>query len=1078
MRKILEWAIQHPTVVNLIMIGVAVASLITIDRLPKESFPETALDEIHIQVEFRGAGPNEIETGILIKIEEAVQGISGIDMISSEAQENVGFVRLELARGSNADDILREVKDEIEKITTFPKDSEKPAIFKLTRKTAVLQFVLAGKAPRAQLQTLAEQLKDEFLKQPRIKLVDVQGVKNREISIELDEESLRRYHLKLSDVTLALQTANLDMSGGTLRTRREDFRLRVYAKKYLAKELEQLIIRNVPGSTPIRLKDIGKAREAFEDVPLSLYFNGKPGVLLNIQSAKQDDILKVAEQAKALYATLQKQLPPGITMALYRDATVQLRSRMALLISNGFQGLILVLIVLAFFMNVRLAFWVAAGLVFGLLGAFISAWATGLSINMISLFGLLLVIGILVDDAIVVSENVYVHIEMGKHPIQAAIDGTIEVMPAVLSAVITTCLTFLPLFFMGGFIGKFIYMIPAMVIAALLWSLFESLFLLPPHLAHSLKPRTSLAYQENRVRRMFDAILRWLREGIYAPSLRVVLNYRWATLAGSIGLMLLAVGLLGGGFVKFVFFPALEGDQIVARFTMKPGTPLSETRRIAEMAEQKAKELGEELKKTYGKPILVHTLRWLGQQTVRGAGQTPPTGEEVGEVQLELIPGEERKVTSFQVINMWRAKMGNPVGVTRLSFEQLMGPPVGNPLEFELRSKDPQQLQRAADFLKQQLATFPGVFNPEDDLNLGKRELRMKRTPLAESLGISMQTIASEVRSRIYGQDVMRLQRGRDDVRVMVRYPDKNRDSIRKLEEIWITAQNGNRLPFSQLVTWDVTRELKVIRRMERQRKATVFAQLDENKGNRQDIVLAMQRRDFPQLKQLTPDVAIVLAGQGREQAKVVGGMRIALPLSMFGVFFCLALIFSSYGKILIVMAMIPFGVIGAVLGHWLMGIPLTILSFFGIVGVAGVVVNDSIVLMDAINRYSQGGTPVFHAVWIAGQSRLRAILSTTLTTAAGLFPLLMEKSFQAQFLIPMALSLAAGVTFATFLTLFLVPSLYLIRLDVKRTLYWLRKGQWLDADTFEQMDQKKHVFEVPHPANHSSSNLDSPQIM
>lgn len=1069
MRKILEWAVEHPTVVNLIMIGVAVASLLAIDRLPKESFPETALDEIRIQVEFRGAGPNEIETGILIKIEEAVQGISGIDMINSESQENVGFVRLELARGSNADNILREVKDEIEKITTFPKDAEKPAIFKVIRKTAVLQYVIAGHAPRAQLQTLAEQLKDEFLKQSLIKLVDVQGVKNREISIELDEESLRRYNLKLGDVTLALQAANLDMSGGTLRTRREDFRLRVYAKKYLAKELEQLIIRNIPGSTPIRLQDIGKAREAFEDVPLSMYFNGKPGVLLNIQSAKDDDILKVAAQAKALHATLQKQLPPGITMALYRDATVMLNSRITLLLSNGFQGLILVLVVLAFFMNVRLAFWVAVGMVFAMLGAFISAWTVGLSINMMSLFGLLLVVGILVDDGIVVAENVYVHIEMGKPPIQAAIDGTIEVLPAVLGSVITTCLTFLPLFFMGGFIGKFIYMIPAMVIAALLWSLFESMFLLPPHLAHSLKPRTSVTYQANRIRRFCDSILWGLRERIYAPSLRLILHYRWATLAAALGLLLFSFGLVGGGIVKFVFFPALEGDQIVVRFTMKPGTPLSETRKIAEIAEKTALTLGEELKKKYGKPIVVHSLRWLGQQTVRGAGQTPPTGEEVGEVQLELISGEERKITSFQVINMWRQRMGNPPGVIRLSFEQLMGPPVGNPLEFDLNSKDPVQLQRAADFLKQQLASFPGVFNPEDDLNLGKREIRMKLTPLAESMGVSMQMVANEVRYRIYGQDVMRLQRGRDDVRVMVRYPDTNRDSIRRLEDIWLTTQTGHRLPLSQLVTWDITRELKVIRRINRQRKATVFAQLDETKGNRQDIILAMQQRDFPQLKRIAPDVSVVLAGQGREQAKVVGGMRVALPLSMFGVFFCLALIFASYGKILIVMAMIPFGVTGAILGHWWMGIPLTILSFFGIVGVAGVVVNDSIVLMDAINRYSQAGTPLFQAVWIAGQSRLRAILSTTLTTAAGLFPLLLEKSFQAQFLIPMALSLAAGVTFATFLTLFLVPSLYLIRIDVKRTVYWLRTGRWIDADTFEQMDQKKHDF-----SHHHGSSTDS----
>lgn len=1060
MKRIIDWAVRNPTVVNLMMIGIALASLIAINKMPKESFPETSLDEVRVQVIYRGAGPKEIEQGILIKIEEAVEGISGIDQISAEAKENLGTVRMELRRGVNPDEVMREVKDEIEKITTFPVNAEKPTVFKLIRKRPVIQYVITGKTGRAQLQTLADKLKDEFLKKPRIKLVSVMGTKNREISVEVNEESLRRYNLSINDVTRALKMANLDMSGGTIKTKKEDFRIRIYGKKYLAKEMNQLIIRQVPGSTPIRLHHIGKAKESFEDVPTDLAFNGKPAVLLNIQSIPSDNILLVAEQAKSLHKKLKKTLPAGITMHVYRDQTVELKSRISLLLNNGLSGLILVLLVLSFFMNVRLAFWVAVGLLLSLLGAFFSANSVGLSINMISLFGILLVIGILVDDAIVVAENVYSHLERGKSPYRAAVDGTMEVLPAVVSAVITTCLTFLPLFFMGGFIGKFIYMIPAMVIAALLWSLFESLIILPPHLAHSLKPRNSLDYKQNRVRSAIDKSFSWLRDGLYSFSLRTALNYRWPVLASSLAMFLLCIGLLGGGIVKFVFFPALEGNQIVMRYTMKPGTPLKETKKIAKKAEGILGQMGEELKKKYGKPIIVQTLRWLGTQTSRNPNKSALTGEEVGEIQVELIPGEERKITSFEVLRMWRKRMGRPAGVTRVSFTQLMGPPVGNPLEFQLLSKDTNQLRQATKFMKKQLGTFPGVFNPEDDLTVGKRELLLRRTPLAESLGIPLQTIASEIRNRMYGQEVMRLQRGKDDVRMMVRYPDKNRDSLKRLDKIWLTTANGKRIPMSQLVRFDVSRELKVIRRLNRSRQATVYAQLDEAKGNRREIISAMVARDFLTLKKQYPGVTVEVAGQGREQAKVVGGMKTALPLAFFGIFFILALIFPSYGKILIVMSMIPFGFIGAVLGHWLMGIPLTILSFFGIVGVAGVVVNDSIVLMDAINRYSKSGLPVFEAVYQAGKSRLRAILSTTLTTVAGLTPLLMEKSFQAQFLIPMALALAGGVAFATFLTLVLVPSLYLIRLDVKRVIHWLKKGEWLDNDGMEQLDQAKHAYE------------------
>jgi len=1069
MRKIIEWAVKRPTVVNLIMVGVALAGLLAISQLPKESFPQTSLDEVRVEVPYRGASPKEIEKGILIKIEESLQSVVGISQIRSEARENSGLVRLEVQRGKKVDDVLRDVKDQVERII-FPKDSDKPKVYTLVRRVPVMQFALYGKASHAALQTQADKLKDQFLGLPKVKQVTLTGTKKREIAIEINEDNLRKYDLKIEDVTMALKRANFDLSGGTIKSKQEDFRIRVYGKKYLAKQLAPLSIRTLPGGNTIRLRDIAQVKETFEDTPQQAYFNGHPAILLNVQSVPEDDILKIAAQTKVFYKSIKKSLPQGITLSIYQDQTIALRSRISLLVKNGLQGLILVLLVLSFFMNLRLAFWVSAGLFLSILGSYVAAWYAGWSINMISLFGIMLVIGILVDDAIVVAENVYAHLEKGASPIRAAIDGTREVLPAVVTAVTTTCLTFIPLFFMGGFIGKFIYMIPAMVIVALLCSLIESMFILPPHLAHSLKRRDSLEYRQSRLRGAVDGSIKWFREKVYARLLSGSLRYRWATLSAALGMLVLSFGLVGGGLVKFVFFPAIEGDRIVMRFTMRPGTPLKVTEKHAKKVEAIAKEINSELREKYKQDVVVSSLMWLGRHTNRGPNAGVTSGAEVAEIQLELLPGEKRKINSFQIISKWRKRVGEIPGAIQKSFGSLDTPPLGRPLEFQLTSTDPQQLAKAATYLKKRLATFPGVYGPEDNLNIGKREVQMKRTELARSLNIPMQLIANQVRYRVYGQEVMRLQRGRDEVRVVVRYPEKYRDSMKRLNNIWIKDSKGQRHPLSQLVTWESSRELNVIRRIDRKRQAVVFAQLDESQGNQQTIVRSLRKNEFKKLAVIAPSVKVEMGGQGKEQAKVIGGMSVAFPLAMFGIFFTLALIFQSYGKILIVMAMIPFGLIGAVLGHWLVGIPLTILSFFGIVGVSGVVVNDSIVLMDAINRHVEKGHPVFEAVSLAGQSRLRAILSTTLTTAAGLFPLLMERSLQAQFLIPMALSLAAGVVFATFLTLFLVPSLYLIRNDVKRVVYWLRKGEWLDADTIEHMGKHKDEEEdqsgyIPTPA-------------
>lgn len=1050
MRNLIEWAVRRPALINVIILAVLVLGFVSMYLVPKEVFPESSLDLIYVRMTYRGAGPREIEKGILLKIEESVQGITGIGEIRSEARENIGTVQIEVASGANTTKVLRDIKDQIEQITSFPKDADKAAIYEIVRKSPVASLALYGNLSRASLQTIAERIKDDLLAKPDIEFVQVKGAKEREISIEVNEEKLRKYNLQIAEIGRALSLANFDLSGGVLKTRKEDYILRIYGKRYLAKEIENIVVKTLPGGTLLRIRDIARTKETFADTPQTFYFNGKRALRVDVLRSSTGNSLTIGETTIAYAKEAKKILPSGVKLVLQRDFNTPLRDRIALLMKNGMQGLVLVLLTLTLLMNVRLAFWVAFGLPVALLGSFIFFSPANITVNVLSLFGLILVIGILVDDAIVVAENVYSHLEMGKHPVRAAIDGTAEVLPAVFAAVTTTMLAFSPLFFMGGIIGKFISAIPGVVCISLFLSLFESFLFLPPHLAHSLKQHDD-SHQPSTFRQKLDAGFQWLNAEMYAGTLKTALKNRWAVLALGIAMFMITVGMLRGGMVKMLFFPRIDSDQIVARFIMEPGTPRTRTHQVTQKLERIAVELGKELEKKYGRKIILARTTWVGLSSLRTVGFSSPSGEEVGEVQLELLPGEQRSFSSFDIVNMWRKRTGSIIGATKLSFGSFGGPPLGRALEFRLLSNNDRQLKEAALFLRKKLGTFAGVSDAEDDMELGKRELRFKLTPLGKSLGLSMQELALQIRYRISGQEVMRLQRGRDEVRVYVRYPLENRKSLKDLEQLWIRTRRGQRIPLKQLATWSYTRDVKSIRRINRQRVVTVAANLDDNKGNRQDIFRELQSKTFMTMARQMPRVTIDAAGQSKEQGKVFGGMKVAFPIMLFGIFIILVAIFQSYAQSVLILSGVIFGFIGAVWGHFIVGLPMTILSFFGLVGLSGMVVNDSLVLMDKLNRLIlHDGYGVFEAAWQAGQSRLRAILSTTLTTFMGLAPLLFEKSQQAQFLIPMAISIAFGIVFATFITLILVPSLYLITGDIRCFFRWMRTGRW---PAYEEVD-------------------------
>ncbi len=1064
MKKIIQWSIENPTLVNLLTAGLVLLGLASIQMMPKDIFPEASLDMIFIRVVHRGSGPLEIENGIVVKIEEALQGISGISEIRSEARENIGSLRVELKRGTDTTKALNEIKNKIDQLKpSLPKDADPPSVFEVSHKTRVIMFALYGPVSRGALQKLAEKLKDKLLEKPSIDEVLISATKPREISVEVDEEKLRKYNLKISDISMILRASNFDLSGGILKTGREDLILRIYGKRYFASELEEIVIRPLPDGNVLRLKDVATVRETFSDVPQELYYNGKPAVLLTVRRTSQGNALQIGEEAYQFLEEIRPHLPKNIELTVFRDFNIPLRGRINLLLKNGFQGLLLVLLTLSVLMNLRLAFWVAAGLPIAILGTFLYInFFTDVTINVLSLFAFIMVLGVLVDDAIVIAENIYTHLERGKPPHRAALDGTLEVLPAVFAAVLTNILSFLPLFFMGGLMGKFIFALPAVVTISLAFSLLEATTILPSHLAHYLKPRTSVQYTHNKVRKILDAAFEKFK-GIYAHHLKIYLNYRWAVLATSIGMLLISVALIKNGMIGFIFFPRIDGDQVVARFTMQPGTPREKTLEIAKKLEAIGIKAAEEFSKREGKKILLAHSIWLGKTSQRNLNFTPPSGDEVAEVQLELLPSEERNFSSFALADRWRKLSGIPPGVSQITFTTLGTPPLGKPLEFRLVSQKPQQLKLAAEKLRQALDSFAGVSDPQDDMVMGKRELRFKLKPLAYSLGITIQELALQLRYRISGLEVMRIQRGRDEIKIFVRYPESERKTIRQLDQIWLQTRTGLKVPLTELVTWETTRELKVIRRINRQRVVTVWANVDDSVADRQAIFNELREKVFPEIRKVAPEVKIIAAGQSKEKAKVFAGMKIAFPIALFAIFTTLVAIFRSYSQSLLVMAVIPFGLIGAALGHLLLGYQMNILSMFGIVGLSGITINDALVMVDTINRMIRNENKgVFEATWLAGQARLRPILSTTLTTFVGLVPLLSEKSLQAQFLIPMAISISFGVLFTTFVTLILVPALNLIINDIRRFSRWLRTGRWPTREEVEPaVRHRKKKFDL-----------------
>ena len=1052
MKNAIEWFARNSVAANLLMVLIMGGGLFLASSIRMEVFPEFSSDMITVSMIYRGAAPEEVEEAVCIRIEEAVLGLDGIERITSTASENSGSINIELESGADMRKLLDDVKARVDAITTFPVETEKPIIREITNRRQVINVAISGPADEKTLKTIGEHVRDDIATIPGITQVDLVSTRPYEIAIEVSENDLRRYDLTFNEIAMAVRRFSLDLPGGTIRTQGGEILLRTKGQAYRGKEFESLVLRSRPDGTHLRLGDVATVIDGFAETDQSAQFDAEPTVIVQVYRVGDQNVLDITKKVKAYINDAQQRLPDGIKLTVWADYSRILNDRLALMLRNGQMGFILVFIALTMFMRLRLAFWVALGIPISFLGAIGLMPFLDVSINMISLFAFIVVLGIVVDDAVIVGENIYRHYQMGKRGLRAAIDGAQEVSVPVIFAILTSIAAFSPLLTVEGSMGKIMRIIPLVVILTLIFSLIESLFILPAHLAHakmdqkkdgdSPRKRTLTTLWQRVQNGVADGLLTAV-DRYYRPFLEWALQWRYLTLAASVTTLFLSVGLVGGGWIKFVFFPNVEADRVTALLTMPRGTPVEATESAVRRLEESARQLQRKIEDEKSGAVFRHVLASVGEQPSRAA-QGPPTGNSasfsaahLGEVTVELVPSENRNIGSEEIAKRWRELTGAIPDAVELTYSASLFAS-GEAINIQFSGPDYGELREVAEKFKSALNDYPGVFDIADSFRPGKEEVKLSLTRQAEILGITLADLARQVRQAFYGEEAQRIQRGRDDIRVMVRYPESERRSLGNLEDMRIRTPSGGEVPFSIAASAELGRGYASIRRVDRQRVINVTADVDISIANANEIIAEFTRTVLPQILADHPRVRYGFEGQQRDQDEMLQGLAKSFVIALLVIYILLAIPFKSYIQPLIVMGAIPFGIVGAVWGHVALGFDLSILSVFGIVALTGVVVNDSLVMVDFINKQREKGHELSDALREAGAVRFRPILLTSVTTFLGLTPLLLEKSLQAQFLVPMAISLGFGVLFATVITLLLVPITYNILEDIINAFYRL----------------------------------------
>ncbi|MEM9208074.1 MAG: efflux RND transporter permease subunit [Pseudomonadota bacterium] len=1036
---IIAWFASNHVAANLLMLLILAFGIVSTFSIRVQTFPDFELNKISVRVPYPGAAPAEVEEGVVIKVEEAIQDISGIKQIQSTASEGLGSVSIDVEVDEDLNEILNEVKTRVDAISTFPGLTEKPVIYKQEVPTQVLFVALHGEMDEYARKALAQTIRDELMNLSAVNGVEILGDRDYEISIEVSEQALREYGLTLSEISRAVRNSSVDLPGGTIRTDGGDILLRTEGQVYTGTEYADIVLRNYPDGTRLLLRDVAEVRDGFVERDGFGRFDGMPTATLRVQAIGEQNELETAEVVKAYVADRAASLPTGVYLDVWVDNSHYLQERLDMMLKNMFSGVLLVIIVLALFLRMKVALWVIVGIPLAFFGALwlmpITPWSV--SISMISLFAFILVLGIVVDDAIIIGESIYTSIRADGHTLDNVVSGARRVAVPATFGVLTTVAAFAPMLFVGTTFGPFFESMSVVVILCLLFSLVESKLILPAHLAHArikdvdearIFAPLSQAPVTQWLPRLFQRLNRYVQHGlqrlihnIYEPLVERAIAARGVTATLFLAALIVTFGLINSGLVRQVLIPEISGDFVSVRVEMEPGTPPALRNRALDRIEQSALDMNSDW--LADNPGSLSPINHLGVFT---------EGETVGLAFAEMPLSLERPMTGGEVEERWRERVGEMPGVKELSMEgggRLGG---GSALNFILTGPDYERLAPAAADLQAVLASYEGVFDIKNSLTRGGNEIRLAIKPEAEALGLTMADLGQQVRQAFYGEEAQRIQRGKDELKVMIRYPESERKSVYDLENMRIRTPNGDEVPFEEVATLDFGQAYSSIRRQDRLRAVTVSADVNFQRVEPRRLIGEIQRLHIPVILANNPGVNYALDGASLEEQDFMRNVTIASAAAMFLIYALIAIPLRSYSQPLIIMSVIPFGLIGAVIGHLVLGLAISMFSIFGLIALAGVVVNDSIIMVDFINKARDAGIPPERAVVQSGTQRFRAIILTSLTTAAGLVPIMFETSVQAQFVIPMAVSMAFGILFATVITLFLVPSLYLLQLDFR----------------------------------------------
>lgn len=1029
MKSIISHFIKFPVAVNVAIVAFLVLGAVGMTSLKSSFFPLQDSKIVTVQVAYPGASPAEMEEGVVLKIEDNLRGLVGVDRFTSASSENTALITIEAEKGYDINVLLADVKNAVDKVPSFPAEMEPPVVAKKENLNTAIEFEVNGDNISLQtLKAIGREVENDLRGIDGVSQVTITGFPEEEITVSLNEEKMRAYNLTFREVANVVANENILVTGGSIKTEAEDYLIRVNNRSYHGNELDNIILKtNTDGGT-VKLKDVAVVEDAWSETPDRSFYNGQPSVSVNVSTTNSEDLVLASKKVTA-YTEEFNQTRDNVQLSITNDRSEVIVERTELLLVNGLQGIALVLFFLSLFLRPRLAAWVAFGIPISFMGMFMAASYFDITINVLSLFGMIIVIGILVDDGIVIAENIFHHHEKGKGRIQAAIDGTMEVLPAITSAIITTIVAFSTFFFLDGRIGEFFSEVSLVVMLTLGFSLIEALIILPAHVAHSK------ALSDNQKTYWFNAwankAMAFMSNKLYSPTLHFFMRYKILGFSIMIALFMITLGAIGGGIIKTTFFPVIASDQVTITLKMPQGVNPEITEHIISEIEDAAWQVNEEYseKQTGDKEVFLNIIKRIGPGTANAS------------LKVNLLPGEERDFAAGEIADAIAERAKEYPQAESLVFDSgsNFG---GKPVSVSLMSYNIKELKAAKLEMKAKLKENTLLRDISDNDPAGIKEIRVKLKDKAYMLGFTLNDVIGQVRAGFNGLQVQRFQRGQDEIIVWVRYERDNRSSIQDFETMRIVSPTGNRVPLSEIADYSIGRGEISINHLDGKREIKVEADLKNPKESATDILADIQQNIMPEIRSKYPTVSALYEGQNREAGKVVGSAKKVFPIIIFLIYIIIAFTFRSYMQPLLLLIMIPFALIGVSWGHWIHGFSVNVLSFLGIIALIGIVVNDGLVLISKLNTYLKEGHPFDEALIRAGKSRFRAIFLTSITTIAGLSPLILEKSRQAQFLIPMAISVAYGIAIATVLTLIMLPMLLSLGNTIKVYSLWLWEGE------------------------------------